>query len=270
MGADYQVRSVVRALDVLIAVSEHGPADLSTIARAVQLHPTTTLRMLESLRSRDLVRHRRGRYEIGARAFEVGSAFLNGISLSAEAQLLVEELATRVNETANFGILDQGEVLYLAIARSQWELGIQWLPGGRHPAHCTALGKAILAHMQWGDVAEILRDHPPVRMTPATLIEPDDIRRELNLVARRGYAVDSEERLSGVVCVGAPIRDSKGSVVAAVSISGPAMRLSLNRLPVVAEHVMDIAERGSEILGAPPSRPAPTTLPSGKASIRSS
>jgi len=88
MGADYQIRSVVRALDVLIAASEHGPADLATLARVVQLHPSTTLRMLQSLRSRDPVRQRRCRYEIGARAFEVGSAFLNGISLSTEAQLL--------------------------------------------------------------------------------------------------------------------------------------------------------------------------------------
>jgi IclR family acetate operon transcriptional repressor len=251
LATNYQIRSVVRALDVLIAVSELGAADLSKVANAVDLHPSTTLRMLESLRSRDMVRQRRGLWEIGARAFEVGSTFLRRVSLAQEAQVLVEELAERANETASFGILDGGEVLYLAIAHGQWELGIQSVPGGRHPAHCTALGKVMLAHMPWDDVERILDDHPPVRQTPATFVEPDDLRRELSRVRRRGYAVDAEERLPGVVCLAAPIRDSTGAVVAAISISGPKIRFGRNSVPIRAEEVVAAAERGSEILGAP-------------------
>ena len=249
MATEYQIRSVLRALDVFTAVSEHGAAGLSTLAAAVGLHPSTTLRMLESLRSRDMVRQRRGRWEIGARAFEIGSTFLSRISLAQEAQLLVEELAERVNETASFGILDRGEVLYLAIAHGQWELGIQSLPGGRHPAHCTALGKVLLADLPWDGVERILREHPPVRRTPATLVEPAEIRRELARVQRRGYAVDAEERVPGVVCVSAPIRDATGKVVAAVSISGPRLRLGRDRVPQLGEDVMAIADKGSVILG---------------------
>jgi IclR family acetate operon transcriptional repressor len=251
LGTDYQIRSVLRALDVLAAVSEHGAADLSTLAAAVDLHPSTTLRMLESLRGRDMVRQRRGLWEIGARAFEIGSTFLSRVSLAGEAQLLVEDLAERVSETASFGILDNGEVLYLAIAHGQWELGIQALPGGRHPAHCTALGKAMLAHLPWEHVEQLLHDHPPVPRTPATLVEPDDIRRELGRVLRRGYAVDAEERLLGVVCVAAPIRDSTGQVVAAISVSGPRLRLGRDRIAAVADDVTAIADKGSVILGAP-------------------
>ncbi|MGH9245932.1 MAG: IclR family transcriptional regulator [Acidimicrobiales bacterium] len=250
VSAGYQIRSVVRALDVLITVSELGAADLSTVARTVGLHPTTTLRMLDSLRSRDLVRQRRGLYEVGARAFEIGSAFLGRVSLAQEAQALVEELAERVNETASFGILDGGEVLYLAIAHGQWELGIQSLPGGRHPAHCTALGKAMLAHLPWEDVERILHEHPPVRRTPATLVGPAAIRRALAEVVRMGYAVDAEERLPGVVCLAAPIRDCTGAVVAAISISGPQLRLGPDRIPSLADEVMAVANEGSRILGA--------------------
>ncbi len=263
MAADYQIRSVVRALDVLIAVSKNGPADLSTLARAVELHPSTTLRMLESLASRDLVRRRRGLYETGAGAFEIGSTFLRSVALASEAQLLVEELAARVNETASFGILDRGEVLYLAIAHGQWELGIQSTAGGRHPAHCTALGKAMLAHLPWPEVEQILRDHPPERRTPTTLVDPDDIRRELARVRRRGYAVDAEERVPGVVCVGAPVRDASGSVVGAISISGPELRLGRGRLSAVADDVLAVAETGSNILGAPPRAKAPAPIRSG-------
>jgi IclR family acetate operon transcriptional repressor len=251
LGTNYQIRSVVRALDVMIAVSELGAADLASVASAVGLHPSTTLRMLESLRSRDMVRQRRGLWEIGARAFEIGSTFLSRVSLAQEAQVWVEQLADRANETASFGILDNGEVLYLAIAHGQWELGIQSLPGGRHPAHCTALGKVMLAHLPWDEVEQILHDHPPVRRTPATLVEPTDIRRELTRVLRRGYAIDAQERLPGVVCLAAPIRDSTGNVVAAISISGPQLRLPRDRIPELADEVMKIAEEGSRILGAP-------------------
>jgi IclR family acetate operon transcriptional repressor len=251
VGTDYQIRSVLRALDVLTAVSDHGPADLSTVAAAVDLHPSTTLRMLESLRSRDMVRQRRGRWEIGARAFEIGSTFLSRVSMAGEAQFLVEELAERLNETANFGILDHGEVLYLAISHGQWELGIQTLPGGRHPAHCTALGKVLLAHLPWEEVEQILEEHPPVPRTRTTLVEPADIRRELARVRRRGFAVDAEERLDGVVCVGAPVRDSTGKVVAGISISGPRLRLGRDRIAAVADEVVAVADKGSVILGAP-------------------
>jgi DNA-binding IclR family transcriptional regulator len=251
MPAEYQIRSVTRALQVLIAVSELGEADLTTVARTVGLHPTTTLRMLESLRSRDLVRQRRGLYEIGARAFEIGSTFLHRKPLAQEAQALVDELARRVNETASFGILDNGEVLYLAIAPGERELGIQSTPGGRHPAYCTALGKALLAHLPWETAEPILRTHPPVRLTPSTLVEMAELRREFARIVRQGFAVDNEERVPGVACVAAPIRDQTGSVVAAISISGPRLRLTNRRIPALAGEVMKIGNEASGMLGAP-------------------
>lgn len=251
MPAEYQIRSVTRALHVLIVVSELGEADLSTVARTVGLHPTTTLRMLESLRSRDLVRQRRGLYEIGARAFEIGCSFLNRKPLAQEAQALVDELARRVNEAASLGILDDGEVLYLAIAHGERELGIQSMAGGRHPAHCTALGKVLLSHLPWEAVESILETHPPVRLTPSTFVEPAELRRELDRVARQGFAVDAEERIPGVVCVAAPIRDQTGAVVSAISISGPRLRLTSRRIPSLAQDVIKIGDEASGILGAP-------------------
>jgi DNA-binding IclR family transcriptional regulator len=251
MPAEYQIRSVTRALQVLIAVSELGEADLSTVARTVGLHPTTTLRMLESLRSRDLIRQRRGLYEIGARAFEIGCSFVNRKPLAHEAQALVDELARRVNETASFGILDDGEVLYLAIAPGERELGIQSTAGGRHPVYCTALGKALIAHLPWEAVGSILERHPPVRLTSSTLVDLAQLRRELERVARQGFAIDAEERVPGVVCVAAPIRDQTGTVVAAISISGPRLRLTSRRIPSLAQQVRKIADEASGILGAP-------------------
>ena len=128
-------------------------------------------------------------------------------------------------------MLVDGEVLYLAIAHAKHELGIQSLAGGRHPAHCTALGKVLLAHLPWEDVVAILEAHPPARLTPATFVDEEELRVELAEVARQGYAVDAEERTPGVVCIAAPVRDLTGRVVAAISISGPRLRLPSRRIP---------------------------------------
>jgi IclR family acetate operon transcriptional repressor len=113
------------------------------------------------------------------------------------------------------------------------------------------LGKVLLAHLPWEEVEQILEEHPPVPRTRTTLVEPADIRRELARVRRRGFAVDAEERLDGVVCVGAPVRDSTGKVVAGISISGPRLRLGRGRIAAVADEVVAVADKGSVILGAP-------------------
>lgn len=251
--SSYHIRAVGRALDVLVAVGNLERADLTTVSQVAGLHPTTTLRMLESLRSRDFVRQRNGRYEIGPGAFEVGCRFLSGMSLAIEAQTLVQELAERVDETASLGILDEGEVLYVAIAHGQRELGIQSVPGRRHPAYCTALGKAMLADLPWEMVEEVLAAHPPAPLTPSTIVDPEHMRRELARIVTNRYAVDLEERVPGVTCVASPIRDQSGGVMAAISVSGPTMRVNPERLAALAEEVIAFADKASGVLGAPPS-----------------
>jgi DNA-binding IclR family transcriptional regulator len=247
----YQVRAVTRALDVLIAFgSLTAPVDLATLARYVGLHPTTAFRYLESLKARGLVRHRKGGYELGSPVFELASTYLRGLSVWSSAQELAERLATTANETASLGVLDNGQVLYIAIAHGQRELGIQSSPGTRHPAYCTALGKAMLSELAWPEVEAILAAHPPVRLTARTLVEPDTLGADLASIRGRGYALDDEERTPGVICIGAPIRDHSGGVVAAISISGPAFRIHERGVDEMAQLVIGAAAEASSRLGA--------------------
>jgi IclR family acetate operon transcriptional repressor len=221
------VRAVTRALDLLIELSSwERPVGLTELARRVDLHPTTALRLLESLRSRRFVHQTADRsYVLGSQTFEVGSAFLRNVSVWSQANQLADQLATSTGETASVGVLDGGQILYIAISRGQQDVGIASAPGTRHPAYCTSLGKAIMAELPAESVARILRDDPPVRLTPKTLVDMDSMWRELALVRKRGYAVDNEERTPGVLCVGAAIRDHAGKPVGALSISGPATRM---------------------------------------------
>jgi IclR family acetate operon transcriptional repressor len=221
------VRAVTRALDLLIELSAWDrPAGLTELARRVDLHPTTALRLLESLRSRGFVRQTANRaYVLGAQNFELGSAYLRNVSVWSQANQLADELAATTGETASVGVLDSGQVLYIAIARGQQDMGIASAPGTRHPAYCTSLGKAILADMPGELALQVFRNDPPVRLTPNTLTNIAALQRDLATIRRRGYSVDNEERTPGVVCVGAAIRDHKGDPVGALSISGPAERM---------------------------------------------
>jgi IclR family acetate operon transcriptional repressor len=150
------------------------------------------------------------------------------------------------------GALDDGQVLYVAIAHGQREFGIQSSPYARHPAHCTALGKALLAHLPEAEVDAIIAARPLVALTPRTLTDPAALAAALATVRAQGYAVDDEERTPGVICIAAPIRDHGGAVAAAVSVAGPAARLRQAGIERLAEIVREAAAAMSERLGAPP------------------
>ena len=253
------VRSVVRALDVLGELGRaREPMALAAMARRVGMHPTTTLRMLESLRARGMVRLLNdGRYEVGPATLELGRCFLSRISISRFAHEAVEALAARVDETASVGVLDEGQVLYVAIAHGQQEFGIQSLPYARHPCYCTALGKALLADLPPQRVDDLLQGSPLEALTPNTITDPGRLRAELTTVAARGYAVDDEERMQGVLCIAAPVRAHSGKATAAISVSGPAFRMRRAGLGWLARAVMEAAAATGERLGAPADPPAP-------------
>jgi DNA-binding IclR family transcriptional regulator len=247
----YVIRAVARALDVLLAVAT-APADLdlSSLSRAVHLHPATVFRMVQTLKARCFVAENGdGTYRIDVRAFEVGSSFLRGASLWRSASDIAEHLAELTGETANIGIRDSDDVLYIAIARGQQEIGVLSVAGGRHPLYCAALGKVLLAHMAWVEARTVLASSRPQALTKNTITSMSRWQDELVQVRRHGYALDDEERIVGVKCVAAPIRDHTGQVIAAISASAPAFRLVGKHFEETLRHTCRVAEDTSTRLG---------------------
>ena len=254
------LRAVMRTLDLLdVIATAEGKLDLTTLARASGLHPATALRYLASLETRGLIRHsREGGYQLGARLFELGSAFVRRTSFAEEVQPVLEDLARRVQETASAGILDENSVLYLSIVQAQRELGIQSSAGTRHPAYCTSLGKAILAQLPWNEAKAVLQAEPRVRLTSKTGVGLAELQREFETIRELGYAVDDEQRHEGVICVGAPIFDHTASVAGALSISGPAFRVARSQAEI-AQAVVTASMAVSKRLGNPKSRHSQTS-----------
>ena len=222
------VRAVNRALDLLVELGDWPrPVGLSELAARVGLHPSTAFRLLESLQSRGFVYQKANdrTYKLGNRNLELGAAFRRSSSVWSQAEDYAAQLADSIGETVSVGVLDNGEVLYIAVARGQRDYGMAMDAGTRHPAYCTSLGKAILAEMSEQAIREIVHNHPPVPLTPNTLVDASDLLRDLAATRRRGFSIDNEERVPGIFCLGAAVRDLDGALVGALSISGPVQRM---------------------------------------------
>jgi IclR family acetate operon transcriptional repressor len=114
--------------------------------------------------------------------------------------------------------------------------------GRRNPAHCTAVGKAMLAHLPEQETDDILRRHGLTRLTANTITTPAELHAELRAIAARGYSVDNEEVEEGVRCVGAAVLDHAGRPIAAISVSAPAFRLPMEKVPALAVSVVKAAQ----------------------------
>jgi IclR family KDG regulon transcriptional repressor len=247
----YVVRSVIRSLDVLIALADLGRAATNAeLSDRVGLHPATTLRMLGSLVSRQFLRqYPDGSYDLGSRVLDIGSAFIRRLSISRHANEIAQALADEVKETSSVGIRDEGCVLYIAIAHGQADLGIQSVPFARHPVYCTALGKALLGELPWSEVEELVQRTPMEKLTANTIIDLEVLKKDIKLSHSRGWAMDNCERTPGVICIAAPIRDFSSRIVAAVSISGPDFRIARHGVEKLADIVREAGQRASERLG---------------------
>lgn len=251
MSERYVVRAIDRALTVLVLLAGTPTGmDASALARGAQLHVSTVFRILQTLKLRNfVVEAPGGLYRVGSKAFEVGSSFLRSTSLQSEGQMIVERLSEETGETASLGILDSDEVFYLAIAHGQRELGIQSNVGTRHPVYCTALGKVLMADLDWPEAKALLSRIERKRMTINTIVNIGRLREELLKVGNQGYALDAEERTIGVRAVGAPVRDHSGRVVAAISAAGPAFRIAGASHELLIWQVQKLAAEFSQRLG---------------------
>jgi DNA-binding IclR family transcriptional regulator len=191
----------------------------------------------------------RGTYSLGLKLLELGAVALGSVELRARARPHLERLHRDTGLTVHLAILDAGEVVYIDKIEGDTAVRLYSQVGRRAPAHCTALGKALLAHMAQEKVCEILAVKGMRRYTPDTIVSVPAFVKELEIVRERGYAVDMREHEPLVHCVAAPIRDHTGSVVAALSVTIIAAEMSEDDLSHYAELVMAAAAAVSRDMG---------------------
>lgn len=255
---NYQVESVIRALDILEFLSERGGAGrVSDIAQAVGCSKNTAFRLLQTLMYRDFVRQAEdSSYELTFKLLNLGECVARNADLQKVARSHLEKLAKELGETVSVGVLDDHDIVYLDRVLGTMPYHTSYSVGSRAKAHSTALGKAILAHSSADIVEKNLRAQLKPN-TEFTITDPEQLLAELQLITKNGYAIDNQENVLGIRCIAAPVFDRKGKVTAAISIAGLAVRLTDEWMKANFQKLLATTSEVSTRLGYFESRTSP-------------
>jgi len=243
------VQALERGLNLLAIIAEADGLSLTSIAQRAGIAPSTAHRILNTLKAGGFVHYDETHdgWLIGVQAFRIGSAFLRNRKMVDVGRSTVRKLMEASGETVNMAIEDDGHVVFVSQMECHQAIRAFNRPGGRGPLHASSLGKAMMAAWSEDAIAQRLHRVGMPRLTAHTIVNPDALMQDLTLVRKRGWAIDDQEQSEGLRCVGSAIYNEHGEVVGAISISGPMVRVTDERLgelgPMVKRAAAEVTER---------------------------
>ena len=250
-GGDYIVLPVMKALQVLDYVARQGhDVTLTETVQELKLPKTTVFRYLQTLSAAQFLEHdlKRDRYGVGSKFRSLARVDQELQGLRDIAQPEMRTLMETFHETVNLAVLSENEVVYIDMLEPGRPLRANARIGHRHPAHSTSLGTAMMAFLPDADALALRSDL--LQRTINTLTDADKLRRQVDDVRRRGYAIEVGENEDGLMCIGVPILDRTGYAVAAMSLSAPERRMKPELTMVAADALKGAARRISTHLSA--------------------
>jgi len=259
-----------RVFAVLEALSQHAESGvpLEEVTQISGLPKTTVFRLLYSMHKLGFVEQDPDTtlYSLSGRFFELGTNALPYQRLTVLARPLMQTLQLSFGESVNLAVPRLGGAIYISVLESPKPHRVAASIGGFSFLHSTSVGKCIAAYLSSEELDKQLRRHGMPPFTPTTIISRQGLEEELSRVRADGVASDNEENVQGIICVGGPIFASGNRLIAAMSVSGPAVRMSQN-LPAIKTAVREAVQTISILLGAPETEPEiPASLPSPTAS----
>lgn len=247
-----RIQSFGKMMDILGSFTTVDRAlSLAQVAQSAGLPRATAHRMLTALREIGFIQQeaRSGLYSLGIRLFELGSLALANMDLMREAKPFMDRLSRLASETVHLGVFDGYNVIVVEREEPQDRVSTRNLSGTESaPAYCTSVGKAVLA-FQGAEVIDRIAAAGMKPFTANTLTTVEALKADLAAIRERGYSIDNSEHQIWVRCVAAPIRNAGGQVFAAVSVTGPADRVTEARTQQLSELVMQTADSISRHLG---------------------
>ncbi|MEW6266976.1 MAG: IclR family transcriptional regulator [Thermodesulfobacteriota bacterium] len=247
----YQIKVLQKVFDILELFDERGKELTATeIHGALNLNKSTTFRILNMLEEGGYLEREPVslKYRLGFKFYYLGSLVVGRTEIRNLAHPFMEELKEKCDETVHLVVLDHGEALYLDKLEGKKAIRVVSRIGWRLPAHCSGVGKVLLAFMPEETVDQIIKERGLKRFTQNTITDARTLKVELTRIRKQGYAVDNEEIEVGLKCVAAPVRGAKEEVLAALSISGPKERFRENDLRRLIPLVKNTTEMISEVL----------------------
>lgn len=251
------VQSLDRALGILRALADSPGLTLTELAVATDQVPATVYRALTTFQTHGMVELEADaqRWHIGSGAYRIGSSFLRRTKIADRARPTMQALMRETGETANLGIEDRDEVLFLTQIETHEAIRAFFPPGTKSPLHVSGIGKALLAYAPFARVEQVIARGLP-GFTSGSITDGATLRANLAQVRACGFAIDDQERAEGMRCIAAPIFNAYGEAVAGLSISGPVFRLPMDRATALGRSVRDAALQVTQATGGQPPDPA--------------
>lgn len=244
----------LKTLDKALALLEYfsikeketaGEMGISEINKTLHLGLSTIHRILTTFKARGYIiqNQKTMKYRLGIKLFELGYAVQNVNRLIETIKPYLCQLSQSTGETANLAILEGKEVVYIAKIESSEVLTTNIKVGARLPANCTALGKISLALMPKKEFDNLYEDNKVLpSLSSNSITSLTELKKHLIKIKKQGYAIDKEEYKTGVNCVAVPIKDKKGKTIAAISLTGPSSRFTLEKIEKNKSNLMRISK----------------------------
>lgn len=229
---NYIIQSVSHALDVLEQFTgESDELGVTELSKRLKLHKNNVFRLLATLESRGYIEQNKAteNYRLGIRCLQLGQTYVTQMGLLRQAHPIIESLATTAGETAFVAVLRKASVVPLDAVEASRPIRLTSRIGEALPLHCTAAGKIQLAFISDADLREALIEGLP-KFTDTTIVDRQDLLTQLRTVAEQGYSLEMGEHLAEVNSIAVPIRDYTRNVVGSLAVSGPAYRMTAERI----------------------------------------
>jgi DNA-binding IclR family transcriptional regulator len=224
---------------------------LRTMSRELHINAAAAFRILNSLKELGYVRQHSqdSKYQLTLKIAGISAQVLEKVQLRHIAHPFLQQLTSNTNETTHLAILDGRDFVYIDKVDNSQAMRLRSRVGQRGLLHCTAVGKALLAHYPPVDLPQILGSIDFQPRTNQTITDPAKFQEQLELIRQQGYAVDDEENEIGIRCIGSPIYDHAGRLAGAVSISGWTISMTQERVPRLAQELRQTCLEVSQALG---------------------
>jgi IclR family transcriptional regulator, KDG regulon repressor len=234
-------KSIIKGFQIIELLSELEELSITELSQQLQMNKSSVYRMLATLVECNYAEKNpfSKKYSLTSKLFEIGSRSRGLVTLEEAADSVMEKLADETHETVNLAILDKGEAVYIKKIESPQPLRMDLPVGTRLPPNCTSLGKVLIAYLPKDALKTLMDGTTFVKKTSKSIMDLRKLRGELAKVRESGYAIDDEEFSLGIRCASAPVWGADHTVVAALSISGPSLRLSDRDLKRMARLVIE-------------------------------
>ena len=250
----YKIASLEKGIRILELLAAHGELSVTKVAELMDTIRAGSHRFIATLRDLGYVeKTESNKYQATLKVLQVAMKVANRFEIRRIARPYMQKLSLKYRETINLGFFNGVEIIHIDKIDSHEILRMDSDLGEKAPAYCTGLGKAILAFLSDYERDAYLDNTVFVANTPNTIIKREDFLQELSAVRQKGYAVDDEELARGLRCVAAPVFDHDNHPAYAVSISGPAMRLTHRVVENIKESVLEVSKELSRHMGTPES-----------------